>query len=139
MFVKEIMSSDVEAVSPDTPLQEIARKMRDKNLGSIPVRDKVEVVGFVTERDLATKAIAEALDPATTPAREIMSKDIVFCFDDEEVSDAAHLMEEKHLYRLPVFTHDKKLAGILSISDLAQHASQELAGGVLRAVSRHLH
>ncbi|MFQ5534602.1 MAG: CBS domain-containing protein [Sphingomonadales bacterium] len=139
MYVKEIMTSTVEAVAPDATLLEVSRKMRDMNLGSLLVEEGGKIIGIVTDRDLACRAMAHAMDPATTPAREIMSKDVVYCFDDEDVADVAHLMEERKLYRLPVLSHQQKMVGVLSISDLAQHASHELSGEVLQAVSRHVH
>lgn len=139
MFVKEIMTSGVQAVTPDTSLGEIAHKMRELNLGSIPIQENGDVIGMVTDRDLVCRAMAAKLDPETTLAREIMTKDVVFCFEDQDVADAAHLMEEKHLYRLPVVTHEQKLTGMLSISDLARHAPNALSGEVLKAISVHVH
>ncbi len=139
MHVREIMTSNVTAITPETSLKEAAEKMRDLNLGSLPVEENGKVVGMLTDRDLTCRAVANGYDPATTPAREIMSRDVTFCYEDQDIDDVAHLMEEKHIYRLPVVSKEEKLAGILSISDLAQHAPQELTGEVFRAVSQHIH
>ncbi len=141
MLVKEIMSAKVEWVSPDAPIQEAARKMRDRDIGSLPVRERDDgkLVGIVTDRDIACRAVAEGRDPATTTVGEVMSAGATCCFDDQDVGEAAHLMEEKQLHRLPVFDHENHLVGMLAIGDLALRAPHELSGEVLEAVSRHTH
>ena len=139
MIIKEIMTKKVEAVAPETTLYEVARKFKEFEIGTLPVEEKGKVIGLITDRDLVTRGIADGWDFKQKHARDIMTKDIVFCYDDQELSDVAHLFEEKKLYRLPVMDHGGKMVGMFSVSDLAQHASYELTGEVMHAVSRHTH
>lgn len=137
MQVKDIMTSNVEALPPSASIKTLARKMRDLNLGTIPIEEDGKITGMVTDRDLVLRGLADSRDPDKTFARDIMSHDVTFCYDDQDVPDVAHLMEEKKLYRLPVVTHDGKMVGLFSVSDLAQHAAYELTGEVMHAVSNH--
>ena len=137
MLVKDVMSKDVEWITPDTPLQEAALKMRDLDVGSLPVGAKDKVIGMITDRDIACRGVAVGCDPATTLVAEVMTKQVTWCYDDQDVSEAAHLMEEKQLHRLPVMNRKKRMTGMLSLGDLALHASHELSGEVIEAVSRH--
>ncbi len=141
MFVKEIMSSKVEWADPDLSLQEVAERMRDLNIGCLPVKESENgmLIGLVTDRDIACRCVAAGRDPTTTTVKDIMSEGITCCFDDQDVNDAAHLMEEKKVQRLPVLDRDNTMVGILSIADLAAHASNELSGEVLEAVSTQAH
>jgi CBS domain-containing protein len=97
------------------------------------------VIGMITDRDITCRAIAEGRDPATTMVADVMSTDVVSCFDDQDVTDAAHLMEEKQVHRLPVLNHDNDLVGVLALADLALHSPHELSGEVIEAVSKHVH
>lgn len=132
MLVKEIMTSRMECVGPASSLQETARKMRDFNIGSLPVWENGQLLGMVTDRDICCRAVAEGRDTAKTTVREIMSRDVTCCFSDDDVGDAARLMEEKHIRRLAVLNRDRTMAGFLSVDDLAHH-SYHLAGEVLDA------
>jgi CBS domain-containing protein len=136
MLVKFIMTLDVEWVSPSTSIQEAARLMRSLDVGSIPVcRENSELVGMLTDRDLAIRATADGRDPATTLVREVMTEDVVYCYDDQEVDDAVKLMEALHVRRLVVLNRHDQLAGIVSLGDLAVRADEKKAGEVLREVS----
>ena len=137
MRVEEIMSTKIESVGPELSLKEAARMMRDLNVGSLPVKEKDKLIGIITDRDICCRAVGQGLDGGTTTVREIMSEDITHCYSDQDVADAAHLMEDKHIRRLAVFTRDEAMAGFLSVDDLAR-ASHDLAGEVLEAV-RPLH
>jgi CBS domain-containing protein len=137
MQVKDIMTSNVEALPPDASIKTLALKMRELNLGTIPIEEDGRITGIVTDRDLVLRGLADSRDPDKTLARDIMSREVTFCYDDQDVPDVAHLMEEKKLYRLPVVTHDGKMVGLFSVSDLAQHAAYELTGEVMHAVSNH--
>jgi CBS domain-containing protein len=139
MLVREIMTPGVEWVSPDVTLQEVARIMRDKNIGCLPVGEKDGLIGMITDRDIACRAVAEGLDLATTKAEMVMSKGVTFCFDDQDISEAAQLMEEKRIQRLPILSHDNKMIGFLSFGDLAMRGSREVAGEVAEAVAHRTH
>ena len=135
MQVKDVMNPNVEFVDPDMCLTDIATKMRDLDLGALPVEEGDDLIGMITDRDIAIRVVADGNDPKTTRVSEIMSKDVTWCTDDQDVEDAAHLMESKKVRRLPVLDEDKKLVGILSLSDISRKASHELSGEVIEAVN----
>lgn len=138
MLVKEVMTSKVQSVNSDLPLQDCARQMRDLNIGSLPVSKNGRLIGMITDRDICCRAVAEGLDLKKTMAADIMSKDVTWCFDDQDCTEAAHLMEDKHIRRLAVLNHDKAPVGFLSVDDLVR-CSRELAGEVLEAAARPIH
>ena len=136
MQLKEIMTRDVEVVHPDATLQEAARKMRDLDVGPIPVSDGTRLQGMVTDRDIAIRAVAEGRDPASTKVSEVMTPEIVYCFEDQDVDDAVRIMEEKQIRRLLVLNHDKDLVGIVSLGDLAvEGRNRGLTGEALEHIS----
>ena len=135
--VKEIMSKEVSWVGPELSLQEAARKMRDLDIGCLLVGKKDKLVGMITDRDIACRAVAAGDDPAKTPIAGVMSKGVTYCFDDQDVAEAAHLMEKKQIHRLPVLNRQKRMVGILSLGDIGLHASHELTGEVVQAISQH--
>ncbi len=137
VMVEEIMHREVRRTDPDMSLADTARKMRDLDVGCLPVWENDELIGIITDRDVTCRAIAEARDPAITTVRDVMSQDVAFCFDDQRASEAARIMRERKVRRLPVFDHDKHMVGILTPSDLAIH-TPEITGEVVRSVStRH--
>jgi len=133
MLVKEIMTRKLESISPTATLREAARKMRDLNLGSLPVAENGKLIGIITDRDICCRGVADGFDPVLTVVREIMSRDLSFCFSDDSVTDAVRQMEGLHIRRLAVLNRDKTVAGFLSVDDLA-HYSRQLAGEVLDTV-----
>jgi CBS domain-containing protein len=137
MKVREAMREKAEWVSPDLTLQQAAQTMREKNIGALPVGENDRLIGIITDRDICCRAVAEGHDPSKMKVRDVMSKKITYCFDDQDVKDAAQVMEEKHIRRLAVLNRDKRIVGILSVSDLAFHGQQALAGEVLEKVGAH--
>jgi len=133
MLVREIMRPKLESILPSASLRDAAQKMRDLNLGSLPVAEDGKLVGMITDRDICCRGVADGFDPANTMVREIMSRDISFCFSDDSVTDAVRQMESRHIRRLAVLNHDKTVAGFLSVDDLARY-SRQLAGEVLDSV-----
>lgn len=133
MLVKEIMTQKLESILPTTSLREAAQKMRELNLGSLPVTEEGELIGMITDRDICCRGVADGFDQERTKVREIMSHDVRFCFSDDNVSDAVRQMEEHHIRRLAVLNRDKTMAGFLSVDDLAHYSSQ-LAGEVLDSI-----
>jgi len=138
MLVREIMNDTLESILPSASLREAALKMRDLNLGSLPVAEDGKLVGMITDRDICCRGVADGFDPATTAVREIMSREVTFCFSDDTVTHAARQMGTLHIRRLPVLNHDKSIAGFLSVDDVA-HYSRQLAGEVLDTIrpARH--
>jgi CBS domain-containing protein len=133
MLVREIMTRKLESILPSATLREAARKMRDLNLGSLPVAENGKLVGMITDRDICCRGVADGFDPVRTEVREIMSPEIAFCFSDDNVTDAVRQMEDRHIRRLAVLNRDKTIAGLLSVDDVA-HYSRQLAGEVLDTV-----
>ena len=134
MQLKEIMTPGVEVIAPEATIQEAAEKMRHLDIGPLPVCDGDRLVGLLTDRDITVRAVAEGRNPATTQVREVMTPEVVYGFDDQDSQDAARLMEQYQIRRLPVLNHAKRLVGIVSLGDLAVHAGgQPLAGEVLEA------
>ena len=135
--VREVMSKNVTWVGPDISLRDAARKMRELDIGCLPVGKDDRLIGMITDRDIACRAVAEGEDPATTPIAEAMSKGVAYCFDDQDVGEAAQLMEKKQIHRLPVLNRRKRMVGMLSLGDIGLHASHELTGEVVAAISQH--
>jgi CBS domain-containing protein len=136
MKIKDVMTRDVEVARPSETLQNAAQRMKDLDVGSLPVCDGQRVVGMITDRDMTVVATAEGTDPAKTVVGDVMTPEPVFCFEDQPVEAAAALMEERQLRRLIVLNRDKQLVGIFSIGDLAEKADDQiLSGQVLQKVS----
>jgi uncharacterized protein (DUF2267 family) len=135
--VHEIMSTNVTWVGPDISLRDAARKMHELDIGCLPVGKDDRLIGMITDRDIACRAVAKGVDPAKTAISEAMSKGVIYCFDDQDVGEAAHLMERKQLHRLPVLNRQKRMVGMLSLGDIGLRASHELTGEVVAAISQH--
>ena len=136
MFVRDAMTRDAEWISPDLSLVEVGRRMRDKRIGCLPVGEKDRLIGMITDHDLCCRAIADGADPKTTRAREVMTKGITWCFDDQTLDEAIRLMGEKQIHHLPVLSRKKRMVGILSLSDLAFRGDQDSAKEVSKLASR---
>ena len=136
MRVKEVMTPQVEFVQPDNTLHEAAAKMKSRDIGPLPVCDNGWVVGMLTDRDITVRATAESEDPNAIRVRDIMTPEVISCFEDQLVSEAAQLMQERQVRRLLVLNRNKQLVGIVSLGDLAiQTGDQEFAGEILEQVS----
>lgn len=138
MLVKECMSTRIETVTPETTLQECARKMRDLEIGSLPVWEDGKLAGMITDRDICCRAVAEGLDTVVTRVADVMTADVTCCVDEQDYEDAAHMMEDRQLRRLAVLDREGKMVGMLTVDDLARH-SYILAGEVLRAAAPIAH
>ena len=136
MQVKDVMTKGAEVVRPDATLQEAANKMKSLDIGPLPVCDGDKIIGMLTDRDITVRATAEGLDPKQTRVREVMSKELITCLEDQDVKEAAELMQSKQIRRVPILNKDKRLVGMLSLGDLA-HRTQDskLAGKTLEEVS----
>ncbi len=136
MKIREIMSTDVRCIGPDNTLVEAAGLMRELDVGAVPVCERDHLAGMLTDRDLVLRAIAAGKDPNHAIVRETMSPGIIYIFEDQSVEEAAHLMEEKQIRRLPVLNRQKRLVGIVSLGDLAMNSQPAFSGTALREVSR---
>jgi len=136
MQLKDVMTHGVEVVNPGTTLQEAAEKMRRLDVGPLPVCDGDRLVGMLTDRDITVRAVAEGCDPTTTPVREAMTPEIIHCFEDQDVQEAARLMAQYQIRRLPILNRNKRLVGMVSLGDLAvSTGDQRRVGEVLEQVS----
>ncbi|HXV83228.1 MAG TPA: CBS domain-containing protein [Candidatus Binatia bacterium] len=136
MQVKEIMSREVEVIHSNIPVRAAAARMKTLNIGFLPVRDADRLVGMVTDRDIVVRAVAGGKDPSKTKVEDILTPDVIYCFEDQDVGEAAKLMQEKRIRRLIVLNRDKRLAGILSVGDLAvATGSDKLTGETVKHVS----
>lgn len=135
MDIKDVMHKGVEWVSPDTPVSEIAGLMKAEDIGAVPVREDGRLVGIVTDRDLVLRALPGDADPKALKARDVMTKDIVYCRSDQSIEDAVHLMEDRQIRRLPVISDEHRVVGMLSLADISHRVSRELSGELVRAVA----
>jgi CBS domain-containing protein len=138
MKVKEIMTRDVDVVSPETTLRDAAELMHSLDVGVLPVCDTDRLVGVITDRDITVRATADGLDPFATQVGEIMSKDdLITCSEDEEVEEATQKMRDKQVRRLPVLNAEHHLVGILALGDVAVDQGDEAeSSGTLTEISR---
>ena len=118
MRVSEVMTRRVECTHPEANLQEAAAKMKSLDIGPLPVCDNDRLVGMVTDRDITVRATAEGEDPTTIHVRDIMTPEVVTCFEDQDVAEAARLMQAEQDRQLPVLDRGGRLVGIVSLGDL---------------------
>ncbi len=137
MLVKNVMSHDMQVTQPHSTLREAAELMKVLNVGSLPVCDEDRLVGIVTDRDITVRAVAEGEDCWEGRVRDVMSTDLAYCYEDDDVAVAVHLMEQWQVRRLLVLNRDKGLVGIVSLVDLAVHVGdRRTSGETLQAVSQ---
>lgn len=134
--VSDVMSRNVRLASPEDTVQQAARTMSELDLGVLPVGENDRLVGMVTDRDLAVRAIAAGKDPSKAKLREVMSGEPRYVFEDEPVERAAASMAEQQVQRLPVLNREKRLVGIVSIGDLARASGGGVAGEALAGIAR---
>jgi CBS domain-containing protein len=134
MKVKDAMTSDVRVVSPDQTICDAAKLMAELDAGALPVAENDRLVGMITDRDIAVRAVAEGL-PADTPISEIMSQEVLYCFEDQRLDDVARNMGQVQVRRLPVVNRDKRLVGIVSFADLARSEQPTTVGRAVSHVS----
>jgi len=132
MLAKDAMTRRAETTGPDDTLQEAARKMKALSIGALPVCDNDRLIGMLTDRDIVIRSTAEGRDPSQGRVRGAMTTQVVYCFEDEPLESAAHLMEERSIRRLMVLDAGKRLVGILSVDDLALVA-RGLAANVIES------
>jgi CBS domain-containing protein len=134
MKVSEVMTRDVQTVSPDQPVREAASFMLSADAGSIPVTDGERLIGMITDRDIAVRGIAKGYGP-DTPVRELMTDDLVIAREDDDTDDIAARMSSAQVRRLPVVDDQQRLCGIVSLGDLTQKGSDSAAEQALEGVT----
>lgn len=134
MKLSEIMTREVEIIQPDDPLRLAAKKMRDRDIGFLPVCDGETLLGVLSDRDITIRALADGMDVNIMLGRDLMTTPAIYCFEDQDVSEAAKIMAENQIRRLVVLSRDdKRLVGVISLGDLARN---DLSGKVLQKVSQ---
>ena len=135
MKVNERMTREVRIARPDETIREAARAMAELDAGVLPVGENDRLVGMLTDRDIAVRAVAAGKGP-DTPVRGVMTADVEFCFDDEDLDEVARRMGERQVRRLPVVSREKRLVGILALGDMAAGGAKRPAQAALSGISR---
>ena len=135
MKISDVMTRDVQTISPDQSAQDAARFMLKAEAGSIPVTDGDRLIGMITDRDIAVRGVAKGYGP-DTPVRELMSDDVICARADDSVEDVASRMSEAQVRRLPVIDQDERLCGIVSLGDLSRESDTGTAAQALEGVSQ---
>jgi CBS domain-containing protein len=138
MKVKDAMHKGVDWVSPDTPVTELAKLMRDHDVGAIPIGENDRLIGMVTDRDIVCKGLAQDnFDARGATARDVMTPEIHCCGEDDDLAKAVRHMEELKVRRLPVISKNKRMIGILSLGDISHSASVDLLSECIKSVAAH--
>jgi CBS domain-containing protein len=136
-LVKDIMTGNVEVISPGDTLEQAACRMEELDVGPLPVCEGRRVVGMLTDREITVRATAAGCDPKTTLVSDTMSQDVIGCYEDQDLREAARLMTEKQVRRLLVMNRSGELVGIVSLADLATEVGDpRQPGEVLKQVSQ---
>jgi CBS domain-containing protein len=135
MEVREVMTRDVTVLPPQATVREAAERMRERDIGPVPVSDGARLLGILTDRDIVVRVVALGKDPATTPVSEVMTPGVDHCFEDDRLEDALRRMRDRQIRRLVVLDRQQKLVGIVSLGDLSQKAPEWLAGEALENIS----
>jgi CBS domain-containing protein len=135
MKVREVMSSEVDIASPSQTIREVAGIMAQDDIGALPVGANDRLIGMITDRDIALRGIGAGKGPQTS-VRDVMTTEVKYCFDDEDISNVAKNMSDEQVRRLPVLNRDMRLVGILSLCDIAATHGDDIAGSTLKGISQ---
>lgn len=137
MQVSEVMSTDVRYIEPSTLVRDAARMMRDDDVGILPIAHDDRLLGMLTDRDIVVRVVANGGALSRAKVADAMSPEVLYCFDDDSLEEAASNMAENHVHRLPVLNREKRLVGIVSLGDLATGGAPDEAGLALARISEH--
>jgi CBS domain-containing protein len=135
MKIKDTITRDVRTIAASSTIREAARLMAEIDAGSLPVSENERLVGMLTDRDIAVRAVAAGKGPDTTVG-EAMSPEVLYCYDDQDIDEVCENMADEQVRRLPVVDRDKKLVGIVSLGDLANAGETDAAGEALEGITR---
>ncbi len=135
MNISQVMTQDVRIASPDDTLQMAAQMMKDCDFGILPIEENDQLVGMLSDRDITIRAVAEGFDPDKHQVREIMTKNVQYIFQDQSIEEAAQMMSDLKVRRLPVVDSKEHLVGIISLGDLAV-SDDDAAGEALESISQ---
>jgi CBS domain-containing protein len=137
MQLKDIMTKNVQVVPSNASVRDIAKLMKDIDVGSIPVTENNQVIGMVTDRDIVLRSTAEGRNPNDGKASDVMTREFIFGYEDQDIKDAADIMRDHQIRRLPVINRQKELVGIVSLGDLSVDANNDsLSGKTLEDISK---
>lgn len=135
MKVREAMTRDVYVANPQNSIKEVARVMADIDCGAVPVGENDKLVGMLTDRDIAVRAVGQGKGPDTR-VEEVMTQDLRYCYEDEDLEHVTHNMGDEQIRRLPVVDRDKRLVGIISLGDVAMSTNGRDTSDALTGISR---
>jgi CBS domain-containing protein len=135
MKISKCMTREVQLASPTQSIRDAAKRMAEIDAGSLPVGEDNRLVGMITDRDIAVRAVAEGKSP-DTPVREVMSQEMLYCFDDQELEEVARNMADIKVRRLPVLNRAKHLVGIVSLGDLSRKQQPEVTAKAVSNISK---
>lgn len=139
MEIKDVMTPGAEVVDSNAIVRDVAAKMRELDVGALPVCDGGKLAGMITDRDIAIRLVAEGLDACKTRIAEILTPEVTYCFEDQNVEEAASIMQSHQIRRLPILDRSKQLVGMLSLADLSVRTmgteDQDLADEALEGIS----
>ncbi|RYE94565.1 MAG: CBS domain-containing protein [Myxococcales bacterium] len=134
--IRDVMTRDVQVLAPTATVQQAAWRMLELDVGALPVCNGEKLVGMITDRDIAIRSAARGQDPKGTRIDDVMSPQVVWCFDDASLDEVSQLMQERQVRRIPVVDRDRKLVGIVALGDLANRSTDSsLKGQTLEGVS----
>ena len=136
MKVSDVMTRNPTVISPVQSICDAAKMMAECDAGVLPVGENDRLVGMITDRDIAIRAVGQNRGP-DTPVRDVMSQEVLYCFEDEDVGEVSDKMSEWQVRRLPVLNRDKRLVGIVSFGDLAQNEDAKTTGKTIAHISEH--
>jgi len=137
MKVKKVMHKGATTVAPDASLKAVAKAMRKKDIGAVPVKERGRLIGMVTDRDIACRGLANGGAMEDLTARDVMTKKVVSCGVNDDIGDAIDLMKKKKIRRLAVLNGKDKLAGMLSLGDLTSSMRPKQSRQMLKAITAH--
>ncbi|WP_444928507.1 CBS domain-containing protein [Microbulbifer sp. SSSA002] len=137
MKVKHAMHGGATWCSPDTPLQELAKILRDEDIGAVPIGENDRLVGMVTDRDIVCRGVVQGGNLDSLFARDVMTEGIEWCWEEDDLLSAVHKMEQQLLRRMPVLNSEKRMVGILSLGDITSAIASKQGGQFAAAVSSH--
>jgi CBS domain-containing protein len=129
MKIHEIMTRNVECIWPSVPISKAAEKMRDDDIGFLPVREHNKIVGTITDRDITIRSVAQGRDPRLAPVSEIMTQTVFNCYEDDDIETVAHAMSKDEVRRMLIFDRSENLVGVVSIGDIARASSDHILAG----------
>ena len=136
MKVKDVMTGSVEFIQPNDTLKMAAQKMKERDIGFLPVYEGDELIGVLTDRDLAVRALASDMNPDAIVGRELVTSPVVYCYEDQDVEEAARLMRDNQIRRLVVLNRNtNQPAGVVSLGDLSRNVKEKTAGQTLERIS----